>query len=523
MKLQQRSIPFYFAILSLALCNPKAVIVLATIDCGELPNRACPQTLRGNNNTFLCDEDADECYFQSIRGVEGIGSVCKSTPIPLGTKMFLSSLIQSTTASTNTSNTKSLDEPTGGLVCLRTKIFFKSDLDEPHGMMCVGNTACQDATIVTGPKGFVICQGVAPDAENSTSIATAACTSSGYLFPDTEIGAMVINAGCLQCIGEYGCGENVVFIDAGKPGNEFQIVDTNFTGFLGSGCPTPPEAGYVSCFSPSNTVQVDGKGIIPIQDLQIGDYVKSSTTNNEYSRVVSFMHKDLHAEVIYLQIYTDRGNESPLEITPEHFLFLSHGKLVTARDLRVGDILDTDQGKQMVTTIHTVYRRGMLAPLTESGNVVVSGVHASCYVALLQDHRIAPTTLQAIVLHATLTPLRLTCALDFSICQKESYTSEGLSTNIEHLIQFGFRLFELNGTIQLLVLIIALPLLIVQTALEILFDHSFMVLFVAGLTVLYKSVGKKPAEDTKIRPFWVERQICEGFCYMNGRRSTLRH
>jgi hypothetical protein len=52
------------------------------------------------------------------------------------------------------------------------------------------------------------------------------------------------------------------------------------------------------------------------------------------------------------------------------------------------------------------------------------------------------------------------------------------------------------------VLIIALPFLTVQTALEIGFNHGLVVLSVAGcLTVLYKRIGEE-----KIRAFWVETQ-----------------
>jgi hypothetical protein len=515
MKLQRRSIPFIniFESLSLAflLWTPKAVY--ATIDCGELAPDVCPQTnLIGNKNTFECNEEKDKCYFQTIRGVEGLGSICKSTPIPEGTKSFVDSLI----LTNNTSPPKNAEGSKGGLVCLRTKIYFNDDFTEPHGMICQGNTACQDATIVAGPKGLVTCKASGPGTENATSIATAPCTSSGYMFPDSEIGALVIQAGCLRCVDKYSCGENVVFIDATRNDDAFEIIPTNYIGTRGSGCSTLPSPN--NCFSPYNTVQVQGKGIIPIRALQIGDYVKSSssfvtTGKNDYSRVVAFMHKNLDEEVVeYLQIYTDQGKESssssypPLEITPEHYLYLGNGKLIQARDIRVGDILDSKNNhegtKMIVTNIQTVHRRGMLAPLTESGDVVVSGIHTSCYVALLQDHTIAPTNLQAYVLHATLTPLRMACALDFSICQQERYTMQGFSTNIQHLIQFGLRLFELNGTFQLLVLIIALPFLTVQTALEIGFNHGLVVLSVAGcLTVLYKRIGEE-----KIRAFWVETQ-----------------
>jgi hypothetical protein len=74
------------------------------------------------------------------------------------------------------------------------------------------------------------------------------------------------------------------------------------------------------------------------------------------------------------------------------------------------------------------------APLTESGSILDSEVHASCYVDLLDS--IAPT-LQAFALHTALTPLRVLCASSFSFCAKESYKVDGFSSNLLMMANFG--------------------------------------------------------------------------------------
>jgi hypothetical protein len=74
------------------------------------------------------------------------------------------------------------------------------------------------------------------------------------------------------------------------------------------------------CFSGENTVDIKNSGIVSMASLQIGDYVR--TTNEEYSRVYGFAHLNHVAETDYLQIFV-KGLDSPLEVSPEHFIYIS--------------------------------------------------------------------------------------------------------------------------------------------------------------------------------------------------------
>lgn len=128
------------------------------------------------------------------------------------------------------------------------------------------------------------------------------------------------------------------------------------------------------CFSDQNTVDALHKGQIPISKVQIGDYV--SCGNGRRSRVISLGHTDDAAEATYLQIHA-KGLEKPLEITSSHMLFIA-GQSALASQVMVGDML----GEYPVTKILTVKRRGAYAPVTYSGDILVSGVLASCSLAL---------------------------------------------------------------------------------------------------------------------------------------------
>jgi hypothetical protein len=193
--------------------------------------------------------------------------------------------------------------------------------------------------------------------------------------------------------------------------------------------------------------------------LEVGDLVQTSDTEQSVSRVLSFMHIDRDAQVEYLQLYME-NKKYPLEVTHGHLLIKdTENNAVRAQDVQVGDILSGSK----VVHISTVQRRGLYAPVTESGTIVVSGVMASCYVDILST--LAPS-LQAYASHAALAPLRLMCAMKFSFCENETYSVDGYSSNVLRMAQFGLHLSTWNGALQLLVVILCSPVLVGLHVLE---------------------------------------------------------
>lgn len=209
--------------------------------------------------------------------------------------------------------------------------------------------------------------------------------------------------------------------------------------------PTPsPSAPFSSsvCFSSKNTVTVLNKGPISIEALEIGDYVQMPAGNGGmYSRVYAFAHKDPTTVTLYRQI---RVGADQIELSDDHLLFVNNDTLKRAKDVEVGDLV----GKERVDTISMVHRRGLYAPLTESGVIVVSGVPASNYVALLAAVNPA---IQVHVFHSVLAPLRLFCSLDGETCKLEEY-HEAYSSRIFWLIQVVETIAAFNTSLQLVVI-----------------------------------------------------------------------
>jgi hypothetical protein len=304
----------------------------------------------------------------------------------------------------------------------------------------------------------------------------------------------------LTCSSTTACAGDLWFINKGIPNALPVKVDINKAYTLGNGCvppppippPTaPPSPGPgPSCFSKSNLVEAQGKGIITMASLEVGDVIRT-TNNNDSSRVIAFMHNDPLQEVEYLQIYTD-ASAVPLEISKQHLVYLGndHLGLVPAKDLNVGDVLSTGQ---IVTQVQSVKRQGLFAPLTESGNLWVSGVHASCYVSVL-DEIVVPPVLQVLASHALLAPLRMACAFDFSICKNAGYSKEGFSTNLLRIIQAGVHFADFHAYLQMFLLVVVTPLLVGLASFEqILFTQPVVAFLAAGffLVVIYGSKRKR--------------------------------
>jgi len=176
-----------------------------------------------------------------------------------------------------------------------------------------------------------------------------------------------------------------------------------------------PKHNHPWCFSGMNAVEVYGKGFISMDSLQIGDYARAA--NGKFSLVFSFAHLDKNLETDFIQISVE-GLEAPLEITGRHFVFVSD-KAIRADTLKVGDLL----GDRLVSDIQTIKRTGVYAPITESGDIIVSSVLASSYVSFLDKIYLD----ENMMTHMFFALHRVTCRINFSWCENETYSKDGYS------------------------------------------------------------------------------------------------
>jgi Hint module len=193
--------------------------------------------------------------------------------------------------------------------------------------------------------------------------------------------------------------------------------------------PAPPPA---LCFSGKNLVEIQHVGHIQMSQLCIGDYIKSS--DNKFTLVYGFGHFDPIQDGTFLQImfhddadgevlsaFMDQESSSFIELSVHHLIMIERNHKqywVPAGDVHVDDILS---GRR-VKSIQEVIRRGIYAPLTQSGDILVNGILASNYVNLFEFF---PSMIllpeQHTLAHTFFFPQQMLCRSFLELCKKEMY------------------------------------------------------------------------------------------------------
>ena len=140
-------------------------------------------------------------------------------------------------------------------------------------------------------------------------------------------------------------------------------------------------------------VHSESLGYIPMSDLRSGDRVLSMSSSGdlEYSDVMAFMDRDDNAYSLFYTIHTDSGKY--LTLTAKHLLYivknnstfdgLTDSETTFAENVEEGHFLILGEKDSLslskVTKITTETRKGIYAPLTKHGTIVVNGVVTSCY------------------------------------------------------------------------------------------------------------------------------------------------
>jgi Hint module len=210
--------------------------------------------------------------------------------------------------------------------------------------------------------------------------------------------------------------------------------------------PTPP----IICFSGENTVQEQKVGRISLTQLKIGDMIR--TIHDKYTQVYGFGHYDPDRIEDYIRIgsqpyvvvakadddfgamvkehFTNHTGMT-IEVSTEHLVFLKQQHYyaasfypVRAMDVQIGDELSSGN---IVTTIEAVQRRGVYAPLTQSGDMMISGFHVSNYVQVLHENSLSHRSIlhwnQHIWGHFIFSPQRWFCWYFLEYCKKETYVN----------------------------------------------------------------------------------------------------
>jgi len=200
-----------------------------------------------------------------------------------------------------------------------------------------------------------------------------------------------------------------------------------------TGTPTVEEesgdAGDALCFSPHAIARVLGKGRVAMQDLVPGD--KVLTASGEHKTMFSMNHYHQTKTTVFLRIQTDLEMERPLELSPNHMVFVEAAKKhpVPAASVNIGDkIWSADDGLREVVDIETVVREGLYNPLTMDGTIVVDGIVASTYTSYTGSVHLKIGETNVVSFHAlmdmAIAPYRIMCTgISLSLCNNHGELS----------------------------------------------------------------------------------------------------
>jgi len=239
----------------------------------------------------------------------------------------------------------------------------------------------------------------------------------------------------------------------------------------------------VFCFSGETTLQVKEKGMIKMKDLQLGDQVLVDKNDNYYEPVYSFGHRKDDMMGTYLRLLP-----SELELSSDHMVFVASNNQkapIPASMIQVGDVLS--DGTRVEAIVPSIRRKGVYAPFTPSGTLLVNGVLVSNYIAFQPSSTLnisdgssssnsswkTPFTFQWLA-HAFNAPHRLwwrwncpstTTTTSVKSCYDNNYhessNRDGISIWVETPLQFVHWLFMDQGASFVLQILFLIPIIMV--------------------------------------------------------------
>ena len=133
-----------------------------------------------------------------------------------------------------------------------------------------------------------------------------------------------------------------------------------------------------------------------MEELKVGEKVMAIDQNGRtvLSEVTMFLHKNTNTtSEHHLKLSTENGKT--VTLTQLHLIWVATDEqYIFAKDVQVGQLIavyDACQDhlrRSRVTRIEELPKRGMYAPLTAVGTLLVNDVHVSCY-ASFQSHRVS--------------------------------------------------------------------------------------------------------------------------------------
>jgi len=193
-------------------------------------------------------------------------------------------------------------------------------------------------------------------------------------------------------------------------------------------CPeiSEPPLDLTLCYPGDALVQVQHKtNLVPMKQLEIGEMVL--VADGRYEPIYSFGHKDPYNIAEFVELKT---SQTSLHLSAQHMVWeASYGGFVPASSIKQDDVLLNDDNQKLsVTSVRRIQKKGMYAPFTPSGTLVVDHIVSSSYVAipnlapLVDNFKLSYQWMA----HTGEFPHRFACHY-MGLCRNESYDNKGIN------------------------------------------------------------------------------------------------
>jgi len=248
-----------------------------------------------------------------------------------------------------------------------------------------------------------------------------------FCHPDTNM--------CAECTQDSHCADHMRLKFCGNQADQIGKCVECTTNAHCESKDCKVDRGYcveVACF-PAHATVLTPDGPKRMDELRAGERVLVDG-GTRFSTVYMSAHEDRRAGVQHEFVRVELSSGHALELSPDH-LAMADDAYVRAADVRVGMTMRVASGTSdsagsaaddgtcaaagctsTVTATERVYREGLFAPVTLHGDIVVDGVVASSYTAVMSRALPAPLRHKGALLnafaHAMAAPMRMLHALD---------------------------------------------------------------------------------------------------------------
>ncbi|XP_071162766.1 uncharacterized protein [Mytilus edulis] len=192
----------------------------------------------------------------------------------------------------------------------------------------------------------------------------------------------------------------------------------------------------IGCFPEDSLVMLHNQKKKLMKDLSVGDKILTATWDYGQliqDEVITWLHHVRNDQFVFLQIVHDNGK---ITLTPEHIMFVGKNRYPKhASNLKPGDhlyFITNDNASQTATmstvlSIRKVKGRGIYAPLTYSGRLLVDNIDVSCYCTLNPLKAVGREIISSHTLaHAGFLPLRIAFNIGMNISYDQSNDETGI-------------------------------------------------------------------------------------------------